>query len=89
MVLSEVAEMLCQRAEKYNDSLRQLKQLEKDGTVFVIRPEKPIEIKRIENNPVKTRKIFEEGVNAAKQNLPRLKQWVNAGSENTMPQKKA
>ena len=78
----KVAEMLCQRAEKYNDSLRQLKQLEKEGTVFVIRPEKPIEIKRIENNPVKTRKIFKDGVNAAQQNLTSLKQWIKAGSEN-------
>lgn len=85
----KVYKMLCQRAEKYNDSLRQLKQLEEDGTVFVIRPEKPIEIKRIENNPVKTKKIFEDGVNAAKQNLSRLEQWINAGSENTRPLKKA
>jgi predicted patatin/cPLA2 family phospholipase len=77
----KVYEMLCQRADNYNDSLRQLKQLEKDGIVYVIRPDKPLEIKRIENNPVKTRKIFEDGVNVGKQNLTSIKQWLNNGRE--------
>lgn len=74
----KVYEALCQRAEKYNDSLRQLKQLEKDGIVYVIRPDKPLEIKRIENNPVKTREIYEEGRLQAEQHLTKLKHWLES-----------
>jgi predicted patatin/cPLA2 family phospholipase len=74
----KVYEMLCRRADKYNDALRQLKQLEKEGIVYVIRPDKPIEIKRIENNPVKTRKVFEDGVNAGKKNMTSINRWLNS-----------
>ncbi len=72
-----VYKALCNRAAKYNDSLCRLKQLEKEGVVYVIRPDKPLEIKRIENNPVKTREIYEEGVEVAKANLQNLQKWLN------------
>ncbi|MFW6328177.1 MAG: hypothetical protein ACOC2F_07705 [Bacteroidota bacterium] len=34
-------------------------------------------MKRIENNPVKTREIYEEGVEVAKANLQNLQKWLN------------
>ena len=74
----KVYEALCSRADKYNASLLQLKQLEEHGIVYVIRPDKPLEIKRIENNPEKTRKIFEDGVNVAKQNMININQWLQS-----------
>ncbi|HKK68849.1 MAG TPA: patatin family protein, partial [Bacteroidales bacterium] len=74
----KVYEILCQRAENYNASLRHLNRLEKEGVVYLIRPETDLKIKRTENNPDKTREIYEEGRMAAEQQLARLKSWLKS-----------
>jgi predicted patatin/cPLA2 family phospholipase len=72
----KVYELLVSRAERYNDSIRKLEELEKEGQVFIIRPEKTIEIKRVENNPQKTATVYHSAMQQAKNELPKLVRWL-------------
>ncbi len=52
---------LSRRLEEYNKQLEDVEQLEKDGTVMCIRPERPLEVDRIEKNTRKLERLYEEG----------------------------
>ena len=73
----KVYEMLYSRAEHYNESIRKLEPLEKDGVVYVIRPEKALLINRIENKPYKTARIYNDAIDMAKNEFSNLKKWLN------------
>ena len=49
------------RHEAYNQSLERLRRLEKDGTATVIRPKRPIEIRRLERDPAVLQRVYEQG----------------------------
>lgn len=72
----KVYELLVNRAERYNDSIRKLEELEKDGQVYVVRPQKTIEIKRVENNPQKTAAVYHSAMKQAIKELPELQNWL-------------
>ena len=46
----------------YNNQLELVEQLEEEGKVIVIRPEKPIKVDRIERNAEKMQALYEEGL---------------------------
>jgi len=71
-----IAELLINRAEVYNQTLDELEQLQTEGKVFLIRPEKTIAVGRLENNPEKTKQEFFRGVQLAEKILPQLKEWL-------------
>lgn len=73
----KIAEMLLSRANHYNQSVKKLEELEKQGVVFVIRPEKEIEVSRLENNPQKTEKAYYKAMEYTNQIIPSLEQWLN------------
>ncbi len=50
------------RSEVYNNQLELVEQLEEEGKVIVIRPEKPIKVDRIERNAEKMQALYEEGL---------------------------
>lgn len=52
---------LIHRHENYNRSIAELKKLEKEGRVSIIRPSEPIEINRMEKNPEKLQAVYELG----------------------------
>lgn len=58
---SPIAEKLLQRHEVYNRSVEELKEWEANGKAVVIRPSSPIEIGRIETNPVKLQSVYDLG----------------------------
>lgn len=72
----KVYELLLSRAERYNASIQKLELLEKEGQVYVIRPEKALEIKRIENDPKKTALIYHAAMEQAKKELTDLIKWL-------------
>lgn len=67
----ELEEQLLQRHDNYNQSVRKLKQLEAEGRVTLIRPSEPIEISRMEKDPVMLQKVYELGRKDAEQTIRR------------------
>ena len=55
-------EALNRRGEVYNAQLDLVEKLEERGDVSVIRPERPIEVDRIERNVEKLNRLYDEGV---------------------------
>ena len=58
-------------------AVQKLKQMEKDGSVFVIRPSKPVTISRIEKNIDKLRALYEEGYQDAKTQWDDLQKFLH------------
>ena len=64
------------RHEMYNEQLAQIGQMEAEGSVFVIRPEKPLEIGRLESDPEKVQRVYEQGCADARAALAALRAWL-------------
>ena len=71
------AERLKMRYDNYNKKIERLKKKEENGDIFVIRPTKPIEIKKIERNPEKLQKVYELGVSDAKAAVLAVKEFLS------------
>ncbi|MCH5311256.1 MAG: patatin family protein [Prevotella sp.] len=52
---------LSRRLKSYNEQLEFVEQLERDGDIMCIRPERPIEVDRIEKDVRKLQRLYEEG----------------------------
>ena len=61
----------------YNDTLKYIKKKEKNGEILVIRPEKKLEIGRIEHNPGNLKKIYDIGRNLANRELQKVISFLN------------
>jgi len=57
----EVAKDLVKRAGRYNKCVKKLEKLEKQGKVIVIRPDNTKGFPRLERNPQKIQKFYQEG----------------------------
>ncbi len=68
----EFAKALINRHEMYNEQTRKLKELEKSGDAFVIRPSKPLTLSRIEKDPKKLWEAYKLGLADGKAALPGL-----------------
>lgn len=64
----------------YNETLDFIKELEKNGDVFVIRPKKPVTIGRTEKNREKLEALYNDGYNDAKDCYEELLKYL--GKEN-------
>lgn len=62
----------------YNAQVEEIRQLEREGKIFVIRPSQDLAIKRIEKEPQKVQAMYDLGVRDAQQSLERLKQYLHA-----------
>ena len=60
-----VKEAIRQRNTIYNQEIELIEKLESDGVITVIRPEKPIEVGRMERDIEKLTALYEEGYNLA------------------------
>lgn len=58
--------VLSKRCRIYNEQLDLVEQLEDKGRIVVIRPEKPMEVDRIETDIKKLTDLYEEGYVCAK-----------------------
>ncbi len=72
----KVVEALNLRAERYNECMKQLADLEQKGKVFVIAPKDTYGVGRTETNTVKLRRLYEEGYEVAKAQMEALKQYL-------------
>lgn len=64
------------RYQRYNDTLDQLQELEKQNKIFVIRPSKLIKINRLEKNPDKMQEIYNLGLQDFQDNYQALQKYL-------------
>jgi len=65
------------RYNEYNKVIEDIIEMEKNGEIFVIRPNKKINIKLSENNPEKLQEIYDLGVNCCKKVIKDLKKYLD------------
>lgn len=63
--------------ERYNKTISDIREMEKDDSVFVIRPSVPLEIGRMEHDKEKVLAVYEIGVNDAKKQIEKLKAFLS------------
>ena len=64
------------RHNEYNETLEYIAEREKSGAAYVIRPEAPLEIGRIEHNPDVMQKVYDIGRKVAEKHLERIKDFL-------------
>ena len=57
------------RYEVYNETLHYIEKEEQAGNLFVIRPELPLQVDRMEKDKAKLQSLYEQGYEDAKDNL--------------------
>ena len=62
----KLAEVLSKRHIVYNETLDYIQQEEKAGNIFVIRPETPVTIGRVEKNREKLKLLYQQGYDTAR-----------------------
>lgn len=70
------AEALAFRHEQYNKTLDKICELEKAGTVFIIRPDKPLPVSRMENKPQPLAAVYNYGLQQMTADMQRLQEWL-------------
>lgn len=61
---------------EYNDTLAYIEEREKSGAAYVIRPDAPLEIGRIEHNPDTMQKVYDMGRKIAERHLEKIKEFI-------------
>jgi len=64
------------RHEMYNEQVSAVAKMEQEGSAFVIRPQEPLIIGRLENDPDKVQQVYERGRADAQAALERLQAWL-------------
>ncbi len=64
------------RPERYNDSMKKLMELEKEGKVFVIAPETTYGVGRTETDTKKLRQLYDEGARIAREQMQALRNYL-------------
>ena len=65
------------RYMRYNESLSYIDEEEAKGNVIVIRPKKPVEVKRIDKDKEKMRALYEEGYRDGEERIEEIKKFLN------------
>ncbi|WP_297023021.1 patatin family protein [uncultured Dialister sp.] len=72
-----VVEGMCSIPERYNKKVDRVIELEKEGKVFVIRPEKPVTVTRIERDAGKLRALHGEGYRIGMDRFDEMMRWLH------------
>lgn len=67
---------IAQRNDQYNARIQQIRQLEKEGKVFVIRPSEDRPVARLEKDPEKLKALHALGMQDAVAQWKTLKEYV-------------
>jgi predicted patatin/cPLA2 family phospholipase len=65
------------RPEIYNQQLERIEQMEREGNLIIIRPEKPLEIARLSIKPDKLLELHDHGVECGLAAIERMKELNN------------
>ncbi len=63
--------------ERYNKLQDELIELEKEGKIFIIRPEKEVTVDRLEKNKTKLEALYKEGITETESKLEDLKKYLD------------
>jgi len=74
----KLVECMKERANKYNRTLEQLELLEKEGSVFIIRPTEAITVSRLENNPHNLKNVYDSSLLQMEAVIPKLRDWLKS-----------
>lgn len=72
----KIVEAVDTRAERYNQDIKDLEKLEKEGKVFVIAPETTLGVGRTESDPQKLRELYEEGLRIGRERMEDLRRYL-------------
>lgn len=72
----KLIEKLNTMPERYNKLQEELIELEKEGKIFIIRPEKEVTVSRLEKDKIKLENLYKEGISEAEKNLESLKNYL-------------
>ncbi len=65
-----------ERHERYNAQSDDVIQLEKEGKIFVIRPDEPLDIKRLEKDPAELERVYNIGLADGEKWIAALKEYL-------------
>ena len=72
----KLIEKLNTMPERYNKLQDEIIDLEKEGKIFIIRPEKEVTVSRIEKDKEKLENLYKEGIAETEKNLDALKEYL-------------
>lgn len=72
----ELVGKLLQMPEHYNQMQEEIDQLEKEGRLFIIRPDGPVGISRVEKDTARLTALYESGRKAAEERIPAMKEYL-------------
>lgn len=72
----KIVEDMNLRADRYNASMQELMELEKEGKVFVIAPETTFGIGRTESDTIKLRRLYDEGYRIGMEQMEALRRYL-------------
>lgn len=72
-----LVECINNRYKNYNDTVEKIIDLENKKEIFVIRPTRKVDIKRIEKDENKLQEMYDLGVDDCKKKLSKLKEYLN------------
>lgn len=72
----EFSRALLTRAERYNNTIDELAALEKEGKVFIFRPDNIDGVKRTESDPTVLKKLYEKGYDEGRKRLAELREYL-------------
>ncbi len=70
------SEKLLARADMYNTKVAELEQMEREGKVFIFRPDDTKGIGRTESSPEVLKMLYDKGVNDARSRMAELKEYL-------------
>ncbi|QHS22455.1 patatin family protein [Virgibacillus sp. MSP4-1] len=71
-------ESVMNRHEKYNQTMDYLEEQEEKGNVLIIRPKEKLDVGRIEKNPVKLQRLYDQGYEQAKMDTERIQTFISS-----------
>lgn len=71
-------ERCAHRYYEYNRTVRKIERMAQAGEVFLIRPEKPVEISNIEHDPAKLFDLYEQGLEVAAKRWEDLQKYLES-----------
>ena len=72
----EFTNALLNRHTSYNQTVEKIMELEKEGRIFVIRPEQPLNIGRMEKDPENVQRVYDIGYADGQKYLNNMLEWL-------------
>jgi len=72
----KLVEKLNTMPERYNALRERMDQLEKEGRIYVIRPQKEVTVGRLEKDKQKLQDLYDDGYKQAKEEMKAIKKYM-------------